>query len=110
MDAQYDDSYQFTFDGDYLYTNNGGTVNPYEGYIVSDLEVPPLTYTFLEGTGTSGENQIVIPSCWFIGVWDSGPTYDIVELTEETLILHGRIQNGDCTAGDGYFTLTFSAQ
>ncbi len=107
---QYDDAFQFTFDGDYVYANNGGTVNPYEGYVVSALEVPELTYTFLEAAGTSGENQIILPSCWFMGVWDSGPVYDIVELTEETLVLHGRIQNGDCTAGDGYFTLTFTAQ
>jgi PKD repeat protein len=106
---QYDDTYQFTFDGEYLYANNGGTVNPYEGYVVSALEVPALTYSFLEGTGTSGEDQIALPSCWFMGVWDSGPTYDIVELTEETLVLHGRIQNGDCTPGNGYFTLSFSA-
>lgn len=107
---QYDDTYQFSFDGDYVYNNNGGTVNPYEGYVVSALEVPEMNYTFLEGTGTSGEDQIVLPSCWFMGVWDSGPVYDIVELTEETLVLHGKIQNGDCTAGDGYFTLTFTAQ
>lgn len=107
---QYDDTYQFTFDGEYLYNNNGGTVNPYEGYVVSALEVPAMNFTFLEGSGTSGEDQILLPSCWFMGVWDSGPTYDIVELTEETLVLHGRIQNGDCTAGEGYFTLTFSAQ
>ncbi len=107
---QYDDSYQFSFAGDYVYNNNGGTVNPYEGYIVSELAVPEMMYTFLEGTGTSGEDQIILPSCWFMGVWDSGPVYDIVELTEETLILHGSLQNGDCTAAEGFFTLTFSAQ
>ena len=37
---QYDDSYQFTVNGEYFYDNNGGTVNPYEGYVVSELPVP----------------------------------------------------------------------
>jgi len=109
VDEQYDDSYQFTFEGDYIYNSSGGTVNPFEGYIVSALEIPELTYFFSEGTGTSGEDQIILPSCWFMGVWDSGPAYDIVEITEDRLVLHAPIQNGDCTAGDGYFTLTFIA-
>lgn len=109
VDEQYDDSYQFTFEGDYLYSNNGGTVNPFEGYVVSPLEVPALTYFFSEGTGTSGEDQIIIPPCWFMGVWDSGPAYDIVEITENRLVLHAPIQNGDCTEGTGFFTLTFVA-
>ena len=84
-------------------------MNPFEGYIVSALEIPELTYFFSEGTGTSGEDQIILPSCWFMGVWDSGPAYDIVEITEDRLVLHAPIQNGDCSAGDGYFTLTFIA-
>jgi PKD repeat protein len=109
VDEQYDDTYKFTFDGAYIYDNNGGTVNPFEGYVVSALEVPELTWYLSEGTGTSGEDQIILPACWFMGVWDSGPAYDIVELTENSLILHGKIQNGDCSAGDGYFTLSFSA-
>lgn len=109
VDEQYDDSYQFTFDGDYIYSSNGGTVNPFEGYIVSALEIPELTYFFSEGTGTSGEDQIVLPPCWFMGVWDSGPAYDIVEITENRLVLHAPIQNGDCTQGGGYFTLIFTA-
>ena len=114
VDEQYDDSYQFTFDGGYIYNNNGGTVNPFEGYVVNELAVPELTFLFSEGTGTSGENQIIIPTvdefCWFIGTWDSGPAYDIVELTETRLVLHSTQRNGDCTQGEGFFTYIFVAQ
>jgi len=45
-----------------------------------------------------------------MGVWDCGPSYDILELTEDRLVVMAPIQNGDCTAGEGYFTLIFAAQ
>ena len=113
---QYDDSYQFTVDGDYFYENNGGTVNPYEGYVVTELAVPDtLSYLLNPGAGLNGEDQIrLLPDdtgfCWFMGVWDCGPTFDIIELTEDRLVVMAPIQNGDCTNGDGYFTLIFAAQ
>ena len=44
-----------------------------------------------------------------MGVWDSGPYYDIVELTESRLVLHGPIQEGDCIQGEGWFTIVFEA-
>jgi hypothetical protein len=110
VDEQYDDSYQFTVNGDYIYDNQLSTISPFEGYISIALDIPELNYTLSPGTGTSGEDQIILPSCWFMGTWDSGPVYDIVELTETTLVIHGRIQNGDCSPGGGYFTFYFVAQ
>ena len=113
---QYDDSYQFTTDGEYFYDNNGGTVNPYEGYVVTELAVPDtLSYLLNPGAGLNGEDQIrLLPDdtgfCWFMGVWDCGPTFDIIEITEDRLVVMAPIQNGDCTNGDGYFTLIFAAQ
>lgn len=107
---QYDDSYQFTEDGAFVYANNLSTINPWEGYISNPLEVPELTYLLSEGTGTSGEDQIILPACWFMGTWDSGPVYDIVELTETRLVIHGAVQTGECTTGDGFFTFIFEAQ
>ena len=48
--------------------------------------------------------------CGFMGVWDSGPFYDIIELTEDRLVVHGPIQTGDCQQADGWFTLIFVAE
>lgn len=107
---QYDDSYQFTADGAFVYDNQASTINPWEGYVSQPLEVPELTYLLTPGTGTSGEDQIILPPCWFMGTWDSGPVYDIVELTETRLVIHGAIQTGDCLAGEGFFTFIFDAQ
>jgi len=110
VDEQYDDSYQFSESGDFTYDNSGGTVNPFEGYIISALEVPELSYLLTEGTGPQGEDQIVLPSCWFVGTWDSGPVYSITELSEERMVLSGLQQNGDCTAGDIYFNIILVSQ
>jgi hypothetical protein len=113
---QYDDSYQFTVNGEYFYNNNGGTVNPFEGYVVSELVVPDtLNYLLTDGAGLNGEPQIYLPAddagfCWFMGVWDSGPTFDIVDITEDRMVVVSPQQNGDCSAGEGFFTLIFTAQ
>ena len=42
-----------------------------------------------------------------MGVWDSGPDYNILEITEDRMVLLGRKQTGDCMSEDGWFTLTF---
>lgn len=111
---QYDDRYQFTEDGVYIYNNNGSTMNPFEGYVETEIAIDPTAYFYTEGTGTSGEDQINLSSfsetlCGFMGVWDSGPVYDILELTEDRLVIHGPIQTGDCQQAAGWFTLTFVA-
>lgn len=114
--SQYDDSYQFTVDGHYFYNNSGTTINPFEGYVETELAVPDtLSYILVEGAGLNGEYQFYLPPddtgfCWFMGVWDCGPTFDIVELTEDRLVVMAPIQNGDCSPGVGFFTLIFSAQ
>jgi len=112
---QYDDRYQFTEDGVYIYNNNGSTMNPFEGYVETEIAIDPTAYFYTEGTGTSGEDQINLSSfsetlCGFMGVWDSGPAYDILELTEDRLVIHGPIQTGDCQQAAGWFTLIFVAE
>ena len=109
---QNDDRYQFTEDGVYIYNNNGSTMNPFEGYVETEIAIDPTAYFMSEGTGTSGEDQINLSSfsetlCGFMGVWDSGPVYDILELTEDRLVIHGPIQTGDCQQSAGWFTLIF---
>ena len=111
---QDDDRYQFTEDGAYLYNNNGSTMNPFDGYVETEMEIPPSTYSLTSASGTSGEDQINLASfsetlCGFMGIWDSGPFYDIVEITEDRLVLHGPTQSGDCEQTDGWFTIIFIA-
>ena len=43
--VQYDDRWTLTEDGEFLYNNNGGTMNPFDGYIETQIFVTPSTYT-----------------------------------------------------------------
>lgn len=108
---QYDDSYEFHFDGTFVYNNNLLTIDPWNGFVAVEYTPPSdMTWIFSEGTGTTGEDQIILPFCSFMGVWNSGNVYDIVELTETTLTLHSTLTNSDCSVGEGFFTVRFVAQ
>jgi hypothetical protein len=110
--AQYDDAYCFFFD-DFLfeYRNNGQTVNPWNGYMAEDYDPPVGEFQFLEGTGTGGVDQIILPDVSFMGVWDSDNVLDVMSLTETELVVRTRLamQNGE-PAAEGWFELTFIAQ
>ncbi|MDX1906248.1 MAG: hypothetical protein SF053_04380 [Bacteroidia bacterium] len=101
---QYDDSWVFAFNGSrFQYYNNGLTVDPGQGYIPVPLTpATNVTWTLSPGTGFNGADQIILPSGSFIGVMDSGPIYDIVEVSPSILVLLSPL-----AAGGGYFTLTF---
>lgn len=116
VEFQADDRWQLSEDGVFTYLNNGGTQNPFEGYVETLMTVAPSTYALeLDGGEYSNSPHFVINGlttesaelCGFMGVWDSGPDYNIVEITEDRMVLTVRQQNGDCTAGEGWFTLTF---
>ena len=102
--VQYDDSFCFYFDAAHFeYDNNGQTIDPWNGYIAVDY-TPPSNYTWSisKGTGQGGADQIILPDGAFMGVWDSGPVYDIVSLTADKLVVRSKIINVD-----GWFELTF---
>ncbi len=107
QDAQYDDSFCFTFEGSsFQYDNNGQTVDPFNGFAPVDFDPPTdLTYFLQEGGGGNGETRIVLPEGSFIGVLDSGPLYDIILLTETELVLRSQILNSE-----GWFDLHFVAR
>ena len=115
VDFQYDDRWTLTEDGQFLYNNNGGTMNPFDGYIETLMTVQPSTYMlelrrdpmkdlFTVGGLTTEVSEI----CGWMGVWDSGPT----------TIMKSRGSVGlECLAtgwrlcqplGSGYFTLIFA--
>lgn len=103
---QYDDKFCFYFDGSHFqYYNNGKTVNPWNGYVAEPFDPPTdLTWLVSKGTGDGGVDQLILPNGAFLGVRDSGPVYDIYELTENRLVVRSPILNS--TAG-GFFQLTF---
>ena len=95
-------------------------MNPFDGYIETTMTVAPSTYTLELQAGPNGEDLFTVNGltteaaeiCGWMGVWDSGPTYTITELTEERLVLSALQQEGDCInpVGSGYFTLIFAAE
>ena len=101
---QYDDAFCFSFEGSgFVYRNNGQTINPWEGYVAQDYDPPTdLTWQILPGGGEDGETRIVLPDGAFLGVWDSGPYYDIVTLTDTELVVRGPFLEGG-----GWFELYF---
>ena len=111
QDAQYDDVYCFTFDDlTFENKNNGQSVNPWNGYMAEDYDPGVAEFVLLEGTGTDGRDQIIIPDNQFMGVWDMDNEMDVMTLTEDELVLRARIrmQNG-VPAAEGWFELVFVA-
>lgn len=102
--AQYDDAFCFYFNAAHFqYNNNGQTVDPWNGYAAVSFTPPTnLNWVISKGTGVNGVDQIILPEGAFLGVWDSGPVYDIITLTENQLVVRSKILNTD-----GWFELTF---
>jgi hypothetical protein len=102
--AQYDDGFCFYFDGSaFVYANNGQTVDPFNGYAVVNYTPPTgQTWFISKGSGQGGTDQIVLTQGSFLGVWDSGPVYDITTLTNDKLVVRSKILNTN-----GWFELTF---
>lgn len=109
--AQYDDRFCFTFDG-FVYENrnNGGSVDPWDGYSVKSIDFGKSDFTFTEGTGTNGKDQITLQDDQFLGVWDADNVMDIMELTNERLVVRARIRNQNgAPAAEGWFELVLFA-
>ena len=60
VDFQYDDRWSLTEDGEFLYNNNGGTMNPFDGYIETQMTVAPSTYTLELQAGQNGEDLFTV--------------------------------------------------
>ncbi len=112
QDAQYDDAFCFTFT-DFVYENrnNGKSVTPWDGYKAIDYNGGLSKFEFLEGTGISNRDQIIIPNDQFMGVWDSDNIMDIVKLNEKELVVRTKLraQNG-IPAAEGWFELMYEAK
>jgi hypothetical protein len=112
QNEQYDDGFCFTFEN-LVFQNkaNSAAVNPWNGYQAEAYDPPPGDFTFLEGTGILGRDQILLPDDQFMGVWDCDNLLDVVKLTATELVVRGRqrAQNGTPLA-QGWFELSFVPQ
>lgn len=110
--AQYDDGFCFTFENQVFQNrNNGSSVDPWDGYKVKPYDPGVADFVFLEGTGISGRDQILIPDDQFMGVWDSDNLLDIITLTETQLVVRARQRGQDgVPLAQGWFELVFEAQ
>lgn len=110
---QYDDSFCFLFDGnEFQYNNNGGTVNPFNGYAVEPFNGPANpTWTYSPGTGLNGVDQIILPVGLFLGVRDASNVCDIITISDTELVVRAPIVNADGTlnSNNGWFELYFVA-
>lgn len=111
QDAQYDDVYYFTFlHFVFQNDNNGQSVNPWNGYAAEDYDPGISEFLYLEGTGTDGRDQIIIPDDQFMGTWDTDNVMDVMSLTADELVVRARLCAQDGTpAAQGWFELTFVA-
>lgn len=111
QNAQYDDRFCFNFNNlIFENRNQGGSVNPWDGYKVQSVNFGVSDFTFSEGTGVGGRDQIILQNDQFMGVWDADNVLDIVKLTEKELVVRTRLRNpaGE-PAAEGWFELTFTA-
>jgi len=110
--TQLDDRWTFTESNMLIYDNSGTTLNPFEGFVETEVEWDPWVFEMESVGDILGFNGFTILSeipgiCGWMGVWDSGPNYEIVELTETTLVILSQLQSIDCVPSEGYFTLRF---
>ena len=113
---QLDDQWTLFSNGALIYETNGTAMDPMNGYFESPLSFPILGYHFEIDAGAYGEGVLTLENpteetCAFMGTWDSGPNYDVLELSSDTLRLVSPITNiPTCDTNlvaPGFFTLTF---
>lgn len=109
---QYDDGFCFTFDGFVFQNrNNVASVNPWNGYQAEAYDPGISDFTFLEGTGINGRDQIILADDQFMGVWDCDNVLDVVKMTATELVVRGRQRNQNGTPKpEGWFELSFVPQ
>lgn len=107
-DTQADDMWCFNEDGTLIYENAGATFSSCQGFVDDeDYPIPSeISFTYAEGSGIDDLNRILIDGI-FMGVEDSGPTYDIIEISEDKMILLTPLKPCDGSPSTGWFTLTF---
>lgn len=112
QNEQYDDRFCFTFEAlVFQNNNNGASVNPWNGYQPQSYNPGVSDFTFLEGTGINGRDQIILADDQFMGVWDADNVLDVVTLTATELVVRTRQREQNGTPKpEGWFELHFVNQ
>jgi hypothetical protein len=112
QNEQYDDGFCFTFENlVFENRNNVASVNPWNGYQAEAYDPGVSDFTYIEGSGISGRDQILLADDQFMGVWDCDNVLDVVKLTATELVVRGRQREQNGTPKpEGWFELTFVPQ
>lgn len=111
--SQTDDTWCFAFeDFTWTYNNNGSTFSACQGFVDDpNYPVPTgVTYNVLNSGTSFSEFKITLPDGVWMGVEDSGPEYQIVDMNDSELTLLAPIATCDGTASPGWFTIKFEAE
>lgn len=109
--SQVDDTWCFSFeDFAWTYNNNGSTFSACQGYIEDpNYPVPTgIVFSVLNSGTTFSDYKIVLPEGVWMGVEDSGPEYQIVDINEFEMTLLAPLAPCD-GAASGWFTIKFEA-
>ncbi len=110
--AQVDDLWCFDFDGAaFRYMNNGNTFSSCANFsVIENYPIPAnMTYSVVPSDSEFSSLKILLPEEFWMGVEDSGNEYEIIELSEDQMVLLTTIAPCDGTPSPGWFTLTFLA-
>ena len=112
-----DDRWSLYPNGTFVYQNNGSTQNPFEGYVETIMDVDPTIFELQIGGGLNGAPTFTVAPmqtsccelCGWMGTWDTGPVYHIIELTDNRLVVASQQQTGDCNLAEpgAWFTFVF---
>lgn len=108
VEEQADDLWCFNPDGSFEYFNNGATFSSCQGFVaIDDYPIPDnMTWQYTANAGLDGANTILIDGI-FMGIEDTGPQYDIIEVTEDKMVMLTTITPCDGSPSPGFFTITF---
>lgn len=109
-DSQLDDRWCFEFEGGVFdYQNGGASFSSCAGFLpIEGYPIPPdMTYLISPSNSDFSDLKITLSDEFWMGVEDSGPDYEIVELNENALVLLSAIKPCDGSPSPGWFTLTF---
>ncbi len=108
--SQIDDRWCFTFEGGaHEYVNGGVTFSACQGFVEDpNYPIPAnVSYLIAPSGSANSEFEILLDEGSWMGIEDTGPTYEIVSISEDEMVLLSPIAPCDGSPSPGWFTITF---